>query len=130
MLREEGATLVAAAGAGTDRAAALVNAGAEVLSISKKGGGVDLEGLMRELGSREITSVLAEGGSDLLGSLFDARLVDKVVVFVAPIVVGGTAALGPVGGGGVGTIADALRLTGVTYEQKGNDMVVVGYPER
>ena len=84
--------------------------------------------LLELLGGQDITSVLVEGGADLLGSLFDAGLADKVCAFVAPMVIGGDEARGPVGGRGVGGLEDALRLERVRYEQIGGDMMVTGYP--
>jgi len=56
---------------------------------------------MDELGKRQIMSVLVEGGSILFGSLFDQKLVDKVVIFVAPIIIGGEKAKTAIGGRGV-----------------------------
>jgi diaminohydroxyphosphoribosylaminopyrimidine deaminase/5-amino-6-(5-phosphoribosylamino)uracil reductase len=73
-------------------------------------------------------SVLVEGGSQLLGSLFDLGLVDKVVGIIAPVIIGGAEAPGPVGGNGARTIASALRLTQVTYEQVDGDIIIRGYP--
>ena len=130
MLREPGDTLVAVANAGGSSRKALVGAGAEVLAVPGAGDRVDLPELLRTLGSREVTSVLVEGGAELLGALFDARLVDKVVAFVAPVVIGGTQAPSAVGGTGAKGIVDALELTDVRYEQVGRDIMVVGYPVR
>jgi diaminohydroxyphosphoribosylaminopyrimidine deaminase/5-amino-6-(5-phosphoribosylamino)uracil reductase len=93
-------------------------------------GSVDLERLLKALGEREITSVLVEGGSTLAGSLFDRGLVDKVVAFIAPVVIGGEGAKSPVGGQGVEKIADAMRLKRVTIEQLGDDLMVTGYVEK
>ena len=130
LLREEGRIIVAVAGAVDERKAALSAAGAEVLALPADDGRVDLQALLRELGKREVTSVLVEGGSGLLGSLFDAALVDKVIAFVAPVVIGGAQAPGAVGGRGARTIADALRLKWVAYDAIDGDMVVTGYPVR
>ncbi|MCH7875455.1 MAG: dihydrofolate reductase family protein [Gemmatimonadetes bacterium] len=82
------------------------------------------------LGERGIVSVLAEGGAELLGALFDGRHVDKVVAFVAPVVIGGSEAPSAVGGRGPERIADALRLRDVRYEPIDGDLMVVGYPAR
>ncbi len=126
MLGEQGATLVAMASAG--RADALAEAGAEVVVLPGAGGRVDLGGLLAALGARGIVSVLVEGGAELLGALFDGRHVDKVVAFVAPVVIGGADAPSAVGGRGPERIADALRLRGVRYEPVDGDLMVVGYP--
>ena len=92
--------------------------------------GVDIAKLLALLGARDVTSVLAEGGATLLGSLFDAGLVDKVVAFIAPLIVGGAEARSAVGGAGADSVAAALRLDRVRYEQTGDDMMVVGYLPR
>lgn len=81
--------------------------------------------VLAELGRREITSVLIEGGGDLLGQAFDARLVDKVQFYVAPIFTGG--AVRAVAGRGVAATAAAARLDRVRYEKLGADVCVTGY---
>lgn len=130
MLSEEGDTIVAMVSGAKRRVSALERAGAEVLDMSGKSETVDLRKLLTSLGERDITSVLVEGGSQLLGSLFDLGLVDKVIGIVAPVVIGGDGAKGPIGGRGAATMPDALRLTRVTYREVGGDMVVTGYPIR
>ena len=72
-------------------------------------------------------TVMAEAGSGLLGSLFDARLVDRVDAYISPTIVGGEGAPGPVGGTGANSLADALRLHRVRYTEVGGDMLVTGY---
>jgi diaminohydroxyphosphoribosylaminopyrimidine deaminase / 5-amino-6-(5-phosphoribosylamino)uracil reductase len=57
-----------------------------------------------------MTNVLVEGGSEVLGSFLDAGEIDEVHVFIAPRLAGGAAARTPLGGRGVGHIAEALRL--------------------
>ena len=85
MLAEPGETLVfTAAGHATDL-------GGKAASVATStDGAVDLAEAMAHLGGRGATSVLVEGGPTLLGALFDAGLVDKVVAFVAPVVLGGS----------------------------------------
>jgi diaminohydroxyphosphoribosylaminopyrimidine deaminase/5-amino-6-(5-phosphoribosylamino)uracil reductase len=92
-------------------------------------GRVDLCALIQELGRREITSLFVEGGGTLIGSLFDLRLVDKVVAFVAPLIIGGQTAPSPVGGQGSERMADALRLSRVKLRQFGDDVAIIGYCE-
>jgi diaminohydroxyphosphoribosylaminopyrimidine deaminase/5-amino-6-(5-phosphoribosylamino)uracil reductase len=107
----------------------LVAAGVEVFRTSADARGmVDLEALLAELGGRGIVSILVEGGGILSGSLFDAGLVDKVYLFLAPIVIGGKNAAAPVQGQGVSRIADALRVERTRIEEVGADWIIVGYP--
>ena len=106
----------------------LVQAGAEVLELPARDGSVDIVELLKLLGRREIVTVLVEGGGKLLGSLFDNRLVDKVLAFISPIILGGCEAVS-VGGNGVDNIAMALCLSRVNIKSLGNDVLVTGYIE-
>ncbi len=108
-------------------AKALAETGAELVELPAEDGFVDLGELLRILGQREITSVLVEGGGTLLGSFFDRRLVDKVVAFVSPVVIGGAEAVTPVAGTGVEKMADAVRLERVATQTCDDDVIVSGY---
>ncbi len=108
----------------------LKEAGAEVLELppfSPDEGLVDLGELLAELGRRQITGVLVEGGGTLLGSFFEQGLVDKVIVFIAPVIIGGAEARLAVGGKGAERITDALRLSHVKVERFGDDVMICGY---
>jgi diaminohydroxyphosphoribosylaminopyrimidine deaminase/5-amino-6-(5-phosphoribosylamino)uracil reductase len=108
----------------------LKGAGADVLelpSFSPDEGLVDLGELLKELGRREITSVLVEGGGTLLGSLFEGGMVDKVIAFIAPVIIGGAEARLAVGGKGAERIAKAIKLSNVNIERIGDDVMVCGY---
>jgi len=65
---------------------------------------VDLRAALRALGKRNVTSLLVEGGGELLGSFFDARLVGKIALFYAPMVIGGRNAITSVAGEGSATV--------------------------
>ena len=108
-------------------AEAFTQSGAELLELPLTEGYVDLEKLLRVLGERKITSVLVEGGSILLGSMFDRGLVDKVVVFIAPIIIGGEKAKTAVAGQGVDKVVDSFKLKRVNVERFGQDIMVSGY---
>jgi diaminohydroxyphosphoribosylaminopyrimidine deaminase/5-amino-6-(5-phosphoribosylamino)uracil reductase len=128
VFNEPGKTLLALGRMATpEEKAAFAKVGADILELPTAEGLVDLEKLLRALGEREITSVLVEGGGILLGSLFDRRLVDKVIAFIAPIVIGGTEAKTAVAGKGVDRVADSLRLERVRVEKLGDDLMVSGY---
>jgi diaminohydroxyphosphoribosylaminopyrimidine deaminase/5-amino-6-(5-phosphoribosylamino)uracil reductase len=101
--------------------------GAEIIRCDGSRGKVSLPSLLHNLAARGITSVLVEGGGELLGGFFDARLVDRVVAFVAPVVVGGRGAVPAVGGRGSGSIAGACRLRDVTRRRYGDDVCIDGY---
>ena len=102
----------------------------EVLQVPPSSNGVDLEALLKLLGDREITTVLVEGGGALLGSFFDCRLVEKVVAFIAPVIIGGQGSIGAIGGKGPSSIAHAFRLSDVEVETLDPDIIVTGYLKR
>ena len=84
--------------------------------------------VLRDLADRTLQSVLIEGGAGIAGQFIDAGLVNKVTFFVAPKIVGGTAAPSAIGGTGVEKMADALDLERVTVAQRGKDLEISGYP--
>jgi len=87
---------------------------------------IQLDALLRDLGAKEITSVLIEGGGDILGQALDRRLIDEVQIYVAPIFIGGPSIA--FAGNGAGGTSDALRLDRVRYERIGMDLRITGYP--
>ncbi|HEV2833697.1 MAG TPA: bifunctional diaminohydroxyphosphoribosylaminopyrimidine deaminase/5-amino-6-(5-phosphoribosylamino)uracil reductase RibD [Pyrinomonadaceae bacterium] len=102
----------------------LTDKGVEILSSDPS----DLRSVLETLGRRSIQSVLVEGGATVAGSFIDARLVNKVTVFIAPKIIGGNEAPTAVGGKGVGQMADALELERLEVVQRGRDIEVTGYP--
>ena len=128
LFSEPGKTLLALGRAVTpEETKAFTRVGAEVLELPSREGMVDLENLLKALGKRGITSVLVEGGGTLLGSLFDQGLVDKVIAFVAPIIIGGKEAKTAVAGKGVEKVVDSVKLQRVRVEKFGADLMVSGY---
>jgi len=111
-----------------ERLAAFQARGAEVLVLPAVDGRVDLVALLGELGRRQVAWALVEGGGRLLGSLFERGLIDKVLAFIAPKLIGGGDAPGPIGGTGRPRMAEAVRLAGVEIERLGEDLLVSGYP--
>jgi diaminohydroxyphosphoribosylaminopyrimidine deaminase/5-amino-6-(5-phosphoribosylamino)uracil reductase len=90
----------------------------------------DLRAVLKELGGRSLQSVLVEGGATVAGSFLDAGLVDKVTFFIAPKIIGGTAAPSAIGGAGIERMSDALELERINVIQRGKDIEVTGYPRR
>ena len=105
----------------------LKTTGAEILELPSEAGVMDLKQLLKVLGERQVTSILVEAGGILLGSLFDAGLVDKVVAFLAPIIIGGKGARAAVAGKGVENLSDCSRLKRVKMERVGEDIMITGY---
>jgi diaminohydroxyphosphoribosylaminopyrimidine deaminase/5-amino-6-(5-phosphoribosylamino)uracil reductase len=110
-----------------DRLREFEKRGVPVVVLPSTAGKVGLPDLLQHLGKRSCISMLIEGGSSMHGSAFDQRLVDKVVAFVAPRVIGGIEAPGAVGGHGVDHLADAHSLRDVEVRQLGPDLMVSGY---
>ncbi|MDI6709163.1 MAG: bifunctional diaminohydroxyphosphoribosylaminopyrimidine deaminase/5-amino-6-(5-phosphoribosylamino)uracil reductase RibD [Thermoanaerobacterales bacterium] len=109
-----------------ERRKALEAAGAEVW-ICGSDPQVDLDLLLARLAEREITSVLVEGGSSVNASFLEAGLVDKVVWFIAPKIIGGREAPGAVGGRGPARMAEAVELERVQWRPVGEDLCCEGY---
>jgi diaminohydroxyphosphoribosylaminopyrimidine deaminase/5-amino-6-(5-phosphoribosylamino)uracil reductase len=109
---------------------AFADAGVEILEIPLKNGVLNMKKLMAVLGERGVTSVLAEGGGVLTGSLIDQGLADKVIAFIAPVIVGGREAVTPVAGDGAETMLNAVRLERVAVERFGDDVMMSGYINR
>jgi diaminohydroxyphosphoribosylaminopyrimidine deaminase/5-amino-6-(5-phosphoribosylamino)uracil reductase len=132
MLWEPGKTLIFTLGeASPEKVNELERAGAVVVATrSGPGGRVDPGEVLAELGRRDVVSLLVEGGGTVLGSLFDAGLVDKVQAFIAPVIIGGEGAASPVEGEGVSHMAKAWRLERPRLESVGADWLVTGYPVR
>jgi len=123
-----GSTILATAQKASPRKTeALRKAGAEVVTFPEDGGLVDLQALIGWLGKRGVTSLLVEGGGRLWTSLVDLKAIDKLIVFVAPIIIGGRRAPTPVGGEGAARISEALRLSRVRVAQMGDDVAISGY---
>ena len=101
----------------------------EVWRFPSEEGRVDLAALLKHLGEKQLDSVLIEGGSETAASFLEARLVDKVSIFVAPILLGGRDAVSSVGGKGAESISSAIPLRNVGVEQIGEDIHIYGYPE-
>ncbi len=121
-------TLVVTTERAPQTARATIGAAAEVATVTAAGPQrrVDLGRLLLLLGSRNILSVLVEGGAEINGAFFDAGLVDGVVAFLAPVVIGGRAAPGAVGGEGVSRLADAHRLENLLVRRIGDDLIIEG----
>jgi diaminohydroxyphosphoribosylaminopyrimidine deaminase / 5-amino-6-(5-phosphoribosylamino)uracil reductase len=108
-------------------------AGAEVLVCPDAawdggGRGVDLAELAATLGRRGVLELLVEGGPRLQASFWAAGLADRLVWYLAPLVIGGDGAPGLLRGGGAPTLAAARPLRIASVERFGADLRVVAYP--
>ncbi len=128
LLSEPGKTLIAVGPGVASSGSSNRREGIDIRPFTLRDGHIDLQALTNFLAQeRDITSIMVEGGGTLLGALFDLDLVDKVVAFVAPTIIGGANAPSPVGGAGVEMMADALELERVRWKRLGRDMLIEGY---
>jgi diaminohydroxyphosphoribosylaminopyrimidine deaminase / 5-amino-6-(5-phosphoribosylamino)uracil reductase len=109
---------------------ALEREGIQVLVVENSPRRVSLERLVEVLGKRGILSVMIEGGAEINASALREGIVDKVCIFVAPMLIGGKTAPTAVGGEGIEEIAQALRLRDTRVERYGDDILVEGYIAR
>ena len=93
-------------------------------------GRVSLPDLLSMLGERMVTSMLVEGGAGVLGSFFAAELIDKLQIYLAPLIIGGKTSPGPVGGAGTAQLALAPRFVIDDYQAVGDDLLITAYPKK
>ena len=125
LLADAGASpVIVAAREDADKAAAaaIADAGAEVLSLPAAPGGVDLGALLDELGRRQWTHLLVEGGPRVHGSFISEHLADELWVFVAPRLIGGP--VGPVAWEGIETVEQSVALPAPQVEPIGPDVLL------
>ena len=117
--------IVAKEGADPARRQALEAAGARIFCLPSSNGWVDLGALLIRLGELEVNSLMVEGGAQVITSFLGARLVDQVIVTIAPLLVGGLRV-----GDGVGpaNLRWFPRLSNLTYQRLGEDLVLMGEP--
>lgn len=125
--RRERVIYVTARGTSAIRVNKLHESGVQVYVLPDRNGRISLKKLIKLLGQSGVTSILVEGGGGLNSSLLREGIVDKVVFFLAPIIIGGGSAPGVVGGPGIKNLKQALNIKGLTITPVGADWVAEGY---
>ena len=126
MFQDEGPVLVySLRGAAAERVAELEGAGAEVVLLAS----VDPSGVLADLAARGVRSVLVEGGGEIHGTFVNEGAFDRIGVVVAPKLLGGREAPGPVGGDGFPALDGAARLAGSHVRPLGPDLLVTAFRE-
>jgi diaminohydroxyphosphoribosylaminopyrimidine deaminase / 5-amino-6-(5-phosphoribosylamino)uracil reductase len=128
MLGLPGRTLIAGIGPKNEAAAALEAAGAELIRLPEHSGRVDLVALMAELARREVNDVLLEAGSTLSGAAVRAGLVDEILLYQAPCLMG-QAAKGLFDLPGIDTMADRVALEILDVRRIGRDLRIRARPD-
>jgi diaminohydroxyphosphoribosylaminopyrimidine deaminase/5-amino-6-(5-phosphoribosylamino)uracil reductase len=122
---EEGSVLIAAStSAPAAREARLRAAGAEVLRFPSVKGRVNLVLLLKELARREVSHVLVEGGGETVASALKAGAIDRLHLIMAPKLIGGRLAPSSIGGAGIRSLDNAVRLANLSLRRLGEDILV------
>lgn len=98
-----------------------------VTILQHTGSRVNLQWLMKKLGAEGIVSVLVEGGSSLASSCLEEGIVDKVMFFIAPKIIGGEESFPAVGGKAFRSLQNAHLLTRTAIRRLGDDFIIEGY---
>lgn len=104
----------------------LRRSGATVIRFAPQGRGVPVKPLLRWLARRGVNRLLIEGGGEVIGSAFSARVVDRVAWVIAPKILGGRTAPSSVAGEGVNALQGAIRITRVKMRRLGKDLLLTG----
>lgn len=116
--------VVCAPEAAPARREALAGAGAEVVVAPGRDRAARLRAALEELGRRGLQDLLLEGGPTLAGALFDAGEIDRLRLFIAPVLLGAGDARALLEGEGSRRIADGLRPLAIEHEAVGEDLLV------
>ncbi len=133
-----GEVLIATASGDEKKARELENEGATIIYVREKNKKVDLAELMRELGKRDVVSVLLEGGAAIFADALKEGVVDKVALFYAPIILGGASRYSITGDGSGSSLAKAMMLESVSFtavvqeggKARSENFLVEGYIRR
>ena len=115
---DQGETLIATVAQHSERIARLRERGIQVIVLPGTNAKVDLQALMRELGKRQVNEILVEAGNNLNGALLQAGLVDEIVLYLAPLLLGDQAR-------GLFAIPELQQL-GQAYRLKMQELCVIG----
>ena len=103
---------------------------ATILEVKEKAGQINLKDMMKKLAQLKISNILVEGGGTLIGSLFDEGLVDKILFFISPKIIGGKEAISSVMGKGITQVDKSIKLKKVRLKHIGEDFLLEGYVQR
>ncbi|MEA3230958.1 MAG: bifunctional diaminohydroxyphosphoribosylaminopyrimidine deaminase/5-amino-6-(5-phosphoribosylamino)uracil reductase RibD [Thermodesulfobacteriota bacterium] len=109
------------------KASRIEKLGVNVMRMSMENGSVDFNRLMASLGAKNITSLLIEGGGGVIGSAFQAGIVDKALFFFAPKVLGGDDGVPICRGAGPAAMKDCLDLKSIQTRRFDDDVMIEGY---
>ncbi len=117
-------TIVVSNSQNVEKIKVLEKQGVEIIQINAR----NLDQVLQELRKRDLQSVLVEGGTEIAGSFVDSKLVDKISLMIAPIIIGGKVAPNAFGGNGANSLAEALKLGKMELINHDEDFELTGYP--
>jgi diaminohydroxyphosphoribosylaminopyrimidine deaminase/5-amino-6-(5-phosphoribosylamino)uracil reductase len=112
------------------RARVLEKSGGKVIRVAAKGGRVSMKGVMKELAKLGMVSILLEGGSELFTDALDSGLVDRIALFYAPIIIGGTEKYTILQRKRKTDLTDSIKLKGVKRTDYGDNFLIEGEVEK
>ena len=104
--------------------------GVVVIRIKEKNSKVDMNDLMKKLGKMEISNIMIEGGAEVNASALQSGVVDRVIFFIAPIIIGGARATSSIMGNGISLLKDAVSIKETRIKKLGRDFMLEGYIKR
>jgi diaminohydroxyphosphoribosylaminopyrimidine deaminase/5-amino-6-(5-phosphoribosylamino)uracil reductase len=110
-----------------DKIEKLEKKGVRILILDSQEGKINLKSCLSKLGEIEMTSLLVEGGSQVNGSFLDEGLIDKLLLFLSPKLLGDPQALGIFGGRAVSRLEEAVPIKKITTRRMGEDILLEGY---
>jgi diaminohydroxyphosphoribosylaminopyrimidine deaminase/5-amino-6-(5-phosphoribosylamino)uracil reductase len=125
---ESDVLVVTTAAAPARRVRSLERAGCRILTVPAAGGRCSLRALLRRLGQDQITHLLVEGGQAVLSGFFREGLVDRVLVYLGPKLIGAGAP--PLSDLGIERMGDALELRDIRTRRFGDDLLIEGVVRR
>lgn len=123
-----GRCIVATVDGDSEKEKRLSEMGIDVLRVEgREDGRVSMKSLLYVLGKRGLSSILIEGGPEVCWSAIEEGVVDKVIFFYSPIIIGGKTSPGPIGGSGFSKLGDVRKLKNVRMRKIGEDFLLEGY---
>ncbi len=119
-------TLIATISTDQGKISVLRSTGAEVVILPAEAERVSLAALWQELGRRNVQRLLLEGGAELAGAALTEGLIDRLMLFVAPKILGGSSPFGLFSGTGCARMMEAIKLADVSYKSIGEDLLITG----
>jgi diaminohydroxyphosphoribosylaminopyrimidine deaminase/5-amino-6-(5-phosphoribosylamino)uracil reductase len=104
--------------------------GIKVIEVSSKNNRVDLKELVKKLGQEGIDSILIEGGGTLNFTALEENIVDKIIFYIAPKILGGENSKSSIAGQGFSKLSEAVKLSNTSYRKIGEDLIIEGYIEK